>query len=78
MPPSSKRLAERFLRRVAGFASSVPGGDFASDTWVAGCRAGKFARDHGQMPNPPSGHPPEFLDGYSWGYAHAPKIQEVD
>ena len=77
MSPSAKRLADTFLQRSAGFASHVAGSDFASDAWVAGCRAGKFARDHGQMPNPPDGHPEDFLTGYSWGFDNAPQITEA-
>jgi len=78
MLPSAKRLADRFLQRTAGFATTVEGGNFASDAWVAGCRAGKFARGRGQMPNPPDGHPQEFHDGYSWGFDNAPQISEID
>jgi len=78
MPPSAKRLAECFLRRSAGFAADVPDGRFASMAWVAGAWAGKFARDHGLMPDPPDERPEDFYEGYSWGYRNAPNIREVD
>lgn len=78
MPPSAKRIANRFAQRCAGFATSTAGGNFHSDEWVAGVRAGKFARDRGHLPNPPDERPTAFYEGYDWGYDNAPTIQEVD
>jgi|GEM_PF-2264137 len=78
MPPSAKRLAERFLQRSAGLATDEPNGRFASMAWVAGVRAGKLTRGCGLMPNPPEARPEDFYEGYTWGYINAPKIREVD